>query len=62
METIYGHGLTFKIEQGADGWWSVYRVHEVTRELIPVIQAKDKAHALSYIELAELPNVPFEVL
>ena len=62
METIYGHGLTFKIKQENDGWWSVYRVNDVTFELQPVIQAKDREHALSYIELAELPRVPFNVI
>lgn len=62
LETVYGNGITFKIKQESDGWWSVYRVHDVTNELIPVIQARDKEHALSYIHFAEMPRVPFDVL
>lgn len=62
METVYGNGETFKIKQEEDGWWSVYRENEVTHELAPVIQAKDKAHALSYIHLSECPRVPFDVI
>lgn len=62
METIYGNGITFKIRQKSDGWWSIYREHDVTKELIPVIQAKDREHALSYIHFAECPRVPFNVL
>lgn len=62
METIYGNGITFKIKQEVDGWWSIYEEHPITHELIPVIQAKDKAHALSYIHFVERPNVPFNIL
>lgn len=62
METIYGNGMTFKIKQEADGWWSIYEVNDVTKELMPVIQAKDREHALSYINLSEYPRVPFEVI
>ena len=53
METLYGHGATFKIKQEQDGWWSIYREHDFTRELIPMIQAKDRNHALSYIDRLE---------
>ena len=62
METIYGHGATFKIKQEKDGWWSIYRVHDFTRELIPMIQAKDMNHALSYIDRLEYISVPFNVI
>ena len=62
MERIYGNGIIFKIAQNDDGWWSVWEEHPITHELIPVIQAKDKAHALSYIRLCERPNVPFNIL
>lgn len=57
METICGHGLTFKIKQEDDGWWSIYRVDDDTLELIPLIQAADREHALSYIEMRESPRV-----
>lgn len=56
METIYGNGLTFKIKQEDDGWWSIYRVHDETFELIPLIQAADREHALFYIEMRESPR------
>ena len=62
METIHGNGITYKIRQESDGWWSIYKEHDVTKELIPLIQAKDKEHALNYINLAECPRVPFNVL
>lgn len=62
METVHGHGCTFKIHQEDDGWWSIYRVHDVTFELIPVIQAADKEHAMSYIDMIEVPRVPFNIL
>ncbi|MGN0476717.1 MAG: hypothetical protein ACI4HM_05180 [Ruminococcus sp.] len=62
METIYGHGATFKINQEIDGWWNIYRVNEVTYELVPLIQAKDREHALSYIDMIEVPKVPFQVI
>lgn len=62
METIYGHGATFKIKQEQDGWWSIYRVHDFTHELIPMIQAKDRNHALSYIDRFEYISVPFNVI
>lgn len=62
METIYGHGATFKIKQESDGWWSVYRVNDVTQELIPKIQAKDREHALSYIDMIEVPRVMLQVI
>ena len=61
-ETIYGNGATFKIKEENDGWWSVYRENEETRELSPVIQAKDREHALSYISMLECPKVPFNVI
>ena len=62
METIYGHGMTFKIKQEEDGWWSIYEVYEATGELVPRIQAKDRAHALHWIGMHELPRVPFNVM
>lgn len=62
METIYGHGATFEIEQESDGWWSIYRVNDETRKLKPIIQAKDREHALSYINMIEVPRVPFNVI
>lgn len=61
METVYGNGMTFKIKQEADGWWSVYEERS-TNELIPVIQAKDREHALSHINMLERPRVSFNVL
>ena len=60
METIYGNGATFKIKQENDGWWSVYRLNDVTYELDPIIQAKDREHALSYINMIEVPNFPLK--
>jgi hypothetical protein len=57
METIYGNGATFKINQESDGWWSIYRVNNFTYELEPLIQAKDREHALSYIDMIEVPRV-----
>lgn len=62
METISGHGAIFKIKQEQDGWWSIYKVHPVTYELIPVIQAADREHALAYIDMIEVPSVPFDVI
>lgn len=62
METIYGHGATFKIKQESDGWWSIYRVNDETHELEPLIQAKDREHALSFIDMIEVPRVPLKKL
>lgn len=61
METVYGNGMTFKIKQESDGWWSVYEEYP-SGQLVPVIQAKDREHALSYINMLERPRVPFNVL
>lgn len=62
MEIIYGHGATFKIKQESDGWWSIYRVNDFTYELEPLIQARDREHALSYIDMIEVPRVPLKKL
>lgn len=62
MEIIYGHGATFKIKQENDGWWSVYLVNDETHELEPKIQAKDREHALSYIDMIEVPRVPLQMI
>lgn len=62
MELVHGIGADYKIRQEQDGWWSVYRIHEFTHELISVIQASDKAHALSYISRCECIRVPFNVI
>ena len=62
METIYGHGATFKIKQENDGWWSVYEVNDETHELEPKIQAKDREHALSYIDMIEVPRINLNII
>lgn len=50
METVQGHGATYKIELEEDGWWTIYKVHPETFRLVPVIQAADRDHAIAYIE------------
>lgn len=56
----YANGFNYKFEQEKDGWWSIYRLHEATMKYIPVIQAKDLAHAESYCDLCEAVTVPME--
>jgi len=54
----YANGLTFKLEQERDGWWSIYRLHEYTGKYIPQLQARDLEHAKSYCDMIEPVPVP----
>lgn len=49
----HANGLTFKLEQEKDGWWSIYKLHEYTGEYIPLRQARDLEHAKSYCDMIE---------
>ena len=49
----YANGYTYKFVQEQDGWWSIYRYHEHRDEYIPLLQAKDLEHCISYAESIE---------
>ena len=59
IEYVYKNGLTWGFETLDDGWIGIYLQHEETHEWQPMIQAKDRNAALSYIQLRE--RVPFGV-
>ena len=58
----YANGLTFKLEQEEDGWWSIYRLNEYIGKYIPQLQAKDLEHAQNYCDMQEPTLIPLERL
>lgn len=49
----YSNGFTYKITEGEDGWFSIYRYHEHAGEYKPMIQAKTLDKAKDYCNLIE---------
>lgn len=56
----YANGITWELEEGRDGWWSIYQIHPVTQARIPQIQARDLKHAYSYCAMIEPVTVPMQ--
>ena len=47
----YANGFNYKFIQEQDGWWSIYRYN--SSEYVPLLQAKDLEHCISYVEMCE---------
>ena len=41
----------------SERWWSIYKYHEYKGEYIPLLQAKDLEHCISYAEMCEASPV-----
>ena len=61
-ERYYGNGFTFRIVLEDDGWYSIYRLSEITGQYMKQIQARDLPHAKSFCDFCEPAPVPLQKL
>lgn len=62
MERVYANNIAYDFETLDDGWIAIYEVNTETGERIPYIQAKDRPHAMTSVNLRERIRVPFGIL
>jgi hypothetical protein len=57
-EIYHANGMTFRLIQEKDGWWSIYLRNAYTGQYKKQLQAKDREHAEIYCDLCEPVTVP----
>jgi len=57
----FANGISYRFYTMNDGWIAVVEMHQY-QGMIPITQAKDREHALSYIAMVEPVTVPVQVI
>lgn len=60
--SYYANGFTFRIVKEDDGWFSIYRLNEITGKYMQQLQSKDLAHAKTFCDFCEPKTVPLQRL
>ena len=59
-EIVWANGIEWMLARMKDGWIAVFEI--TLGRYIPRVQARDMAHAMSYIGLTEQVPVPINVI
>lgn len=59
-ERVYINDIAYNFVKMKDKWIAVFSVRN--GEYIPMIQAKDRAHAVSFCQMREPVNVPVNII